>query len=591
MSDAVRWGARRVRRVAPAAVCLLVGLVAAGCSGQAATAPGQFTREQWATATVDMLRSGLHVAADGAVLVLPAAQANDPYTAALAVVGAGDRASAVLESAGADVVRQRFREAVKPAQLAVSVAGPIGGATAILRADHVVPLLDDASRSSLRAVLDAGLAAPVKDVYVAGDAVELATLLGYRSADARGWLGAVLRDAPPGCSGTEALYAVGAAYGRGVSGGCPAEVLRALVDTERARLGDALGASAHPGLGEAEVLLALARVAGASGDAEAAARLRPLLDAFDRATVERRIGDVTPVAADLAMSAALMGVTRSVPPALVEHVTVVLRGNGEALATRLDADGVALTIRARRALGDLSPEPALSAGPSAASPAAGAGPSASLGGASAAGPSASPGLGHDPQGELELSLAGLAVTGATDPATASRLHGLAEKIDLSTPTGSLVALRAATVLGRAGCDLRQVTDLATALLGRPRPATGAEDHRRALAWRLLGDCGMAPADAARQAILAPALGVLAAVKPGASRPALIEATRAAAVACALQPAALADLDVWKAFADDALHAGGVADPQGGYVDLESTYDLAVLSSTDRTSCTRTGQLG
>ncbi|MBK8468865.1 MAG: hypothetical protein IPL45_03435 [Actinomycetales bacterium] len=507
-----------------------------------------------------MLVSGLHEENGQTVMLVPPLSAADFYTTSLALVAAGPQVRDLVEKVGPDLVAGQMREGLTPRSLATSVAGPAPTAVAVLRADDRLGLLSSTDRSGLTAVLDEELAQQGGDVYVAAARAELAHRLGHRVQDADAKLIGPL--ASVGCTGSEALFALGAAVPWiPEQRGCAPAQVRELWSSEAAKLSAALNDhSGAVGLGEAEALVALAVLSSP----DQRATIEALLRQMDTIVAASRVTDVTPVAADLARAADVLKVTRTLPGVLRNHLELVVRGTGEAVVALLDTAGVALVLRTVRALGGSAPSVATVA--------------------------------RDPIEKLDLALAMAPQGGPSADLVPEVTVALGDPAALAGEGGRrpTVVLRALSVVGPPGCNIPGALQVArTFATTAPATPEAGESLPRAWAIRLLTTCGFGPEVQREREILMSKHGNLlgSAARPGGSRPGLVEAWQAASVMCALSPESIPQEDYWLSYRDEGTTIGGARDSQGSYVDLTATFYLATLTDPDRSPCVTTGVLG
>lgn len=553
-------------RSGPLVCVLLLVSLSGACSADEPDAPSAaaVTREEWATQTAQMLRNGIAPQGPSTTIVLPAVAAGDAYTASLALVGAGDSVGAVVDSVGKALVVSRVRAATGAEKLQASIAGPVATAAVLLRADQHTQLLGDKERQALAGVVDEVLGRKPADVYEAAAAVGIATSLGHRTDEARALLVAQLREAPVGCSGSESLYALGAAaehLGEVAGLGCAPEQISALWTAEATKAEGALaGHDATPGLGEAEAVLALARLTRfvpGPGPREVVSRL---INSLDAAFAQGRVTDSTPVAADLALAASAISVKRAVPLQVERYLREVVRGEGDAILLALDATSVPLVHRAARAVGSSVRVP-MPAGTS------------------------DQNLEHVLGSELDPSR-------PLRPEEETRLVA-ALSTELAKQAPGSAVLRALAQLGTSSCQVPKALEAAraAATVAANRSTVG-DLTTRALALRVLATCHEGGASSpVRGLLLAHAKQVLESTTAESDRPSLVEAWQAAAVACALDPELLRDRNLWELYREEAAPTGGAKDDNGAFVDLGATFLLASLTNPDRASCTATGVIG
>lgn len=551
------------------ATCVtLLGGVLAGCtSGEDAGAPAQpLSRDEWVTRTSQMLTNGLGSFGSAATLVLPAVEAGDMYTTSLALVAAGGDVGTLVDSVGRPLVAQRLRSATTDEALARSIAGPVSTTAVLLRADAGVKLLEDGNRQALGVVLDGALDRKPADVYEAAAAVTIATALDHRTGDAHTALTGLLQSSPVGCSGSESLFALGAAaewLQQSAETGCSPEALSVLWNAEAAKAKASLEApGATPGLGEAEAVLALARLTRL-GPSSASQRdvVIALIHALDAAFVQGRVLDGIPVAANLATAAATISMHRDLPDQVRQYLREVVRGGGDANLLALDSTSVPLVHRTARAVGS-TVRVAMPGG------------------------DATQRLAYHLSADFDPGKA----LNAADTATLSA--SIKAALTSASATDPAI-IRGLALLGRNGCVVKGgvAAALAAAQVAPERVTTG-DLTTRSLALRVLKTCD---SDKAVASIRAPLLGhaqqVLERTAADKDRPTLVEAWQAASVACALDPKLLDDRDLWTLYQESASATGGAKDDLGAFVDLDATFMLATLTNPQHASCSISGVVG
>ena len=437
-------------------------------------------------------------------------------------------------------------------------------AQAVLEADSRVNILDETDKSALRVALDTSLeGSGALDVYTAAAAVDVATRLDYRVADARGIFRLVAqRDALAGCSGSEGLYQVGVAAAIGAElPGYPQQRVDALWGPELAKLKAQLdGVTSEPGLGESQALLALCRIASARGyPADVLAELGTELDQLASALASGRASDITAMSADSDAAARLLSRDNKPSDAQLAHLRLVVAGGGDASTTALDARSIALVLRAARAVGRVLPLPS--------------------------------GWPQDPDATARLELL-LATVGSTEHKPVAL--AVADAIRVPGQQGAMAVVRALAVLGSSACAVPGAIDFSRSLVAAASAPDG-EPAIGSLAVRFLQRCGSTTEEmkGIQNTILDAQRRVIDLIsRDEAHRPTLLEAWQAVATLCALDPGSLPPVEeLWRHYSSEAMSFGGAKAMTTPYVDISATFALATITGWTRDRCVDLGTIG
>lgn len=545
------------------APALLLALTA--CSGAPADQEGRLeppSQAEWTTATAALFEDGLTVRPDAALLILPAVSADDVYATSMALIGAGDAAADMVRRAGRDVVAGRLARALDPEVMAKSIAGPVATPQVILQADDRTSLLSQEQREALLSTVSQAIADPGSlDLYTAAAAVTALEGSGRRDDRARAAFAGVAAGALKGkCTGTETLYLLGTAAGIEESiPGCSPPQVEALWSEQWQELERRLeDPGADVGLAESQALLALARLDMAQkASARRTAALAGALQEFDRAFVEGRAADVTPVSADLALVADLLRVPREVPGVALAHLELVVVGGADADTVKLDAGSLAMALRTGLAVGTRAlPDPSTMRT-------------------------------DDPIGRLELLLAAETID------REAVVVALAPALKKTSDNGLGVVLRGAYRVGTPACQIPGLSAALSRALAHKAGAPGIEPVTHALAVGLLTRCGRA-AEATELAgeLRQRAMGVLERIEAQDERqPPLLETWQAAASMCVLDKSSVPEASIlWKSYASEAFRYGGARSAESGHVDLATTFALATLTAPSTDRCPHDGLL-